>query len=251
MDKESLRDNLFAKYFECKDGILATDLVNQLHFIPEIYAKLNEMCIGNVEMFDKFDRMKEVKAINFNNKKYLILRENIYSYIIIDMDKEENILNPAEIFDENFFISNFGERAIEPGITFYNFSKYEGNIPELIAFYLENKDVFDLSRNLSYVLSISSAVTRFSINFSEGRAQLAFWAPKQELYEQLFLQYDLSPSSMQDAQKKIGLERMLEMFQEVKKIKIPVEVVPDDLYQHFLTKKEMKQVVLTKKDIDD
>ena len=34
MDKESLRDNLFAKYFECKDGILATDLVNQLHFIP-------------------------------------------------------------------------------------------------------------------------------------------------------------------------------------------------------------------------
>jgi len=39
---------------------------------------------------------------------------------------------------------------------------------------------------------------------------------------------------MQDAQNKIGLEKMQEMFERIKDIKIPKEVIPYDLYQQFL-----------------
>ena len=35
MSKDELRDQLFAKYFEIEDGILATDLVEKLAFIPK------------------------------------------------------------------------------------------------------------------------------------------------------------------------------------------------------------------------
>lgn len=41
---------------------------------------------------------------------------------------------------------------------------------------------------------------------------------------------------MQDAQSKIGVERMDEMFDKIKQIKIPQKFIPLDLYQQYQSK---------------
>lgn len=73
-----------------------------------------------------------------------------------------------------------------------------------------------------------------AVDFVNAAAQMGFQIPDQFLYEQLFLNYNLLPSRMQDVKGKIGVERMHEMFEKIKKIIIPKEVIPDDLYQQFL-----------------
>lgn len=247
MDRTILRDSLFAKYFECQDGILITELVTRLHFITDAYAQLNKMCTENVTMFSKFNSLKEIKAVSFLGKHYLILKEKMYSYVVIDADLVENVRNPKEIFDEDFFVNNFGERKTNEGLAYYNFDKYEGNIQELLSFYLENKEIFDLTHRLSYAFYIDEATTRLTINLREAKTQISFGAPGQFLYEQLFFKDALIPMGMQDAQRKIGLERMSEMLEKVKEIRVPISVIPNDLYQQFLIKKDPKQDSLVKK----
>lgn len=57
-----------------------------------------------------------------------------------------------------------------------------------------------------------------------GNCQLDFATADQFLYEQLYLKKGLVPSSMQDAERKIGKSKMLEMFQMISNIKIPFEI---------------------------
>ena len=63
---------------------------------------------------------------------------------------------------------------------------------------------------------------------------MSFQTPNQFLYEQLWFNSDLSPSGMQDAQL-IGKERMNEMFDEVKNIKIPNELIPPIILENKKT----------------
>jgi len=44
MDKDTLRNNLFESYFDEKEGVTATDLVNKLSFIPQTWEKLHILC---------------------------------------------------------------------------------------------------------------------------------------------------------------------------------------------------------------
>ena len=83
-------------------------------------------------------------------------------------------------------------------------------------------------------LEVESAWTWFYIDFVNAHIQLGFQTPNQNLYEQLFLNYDLTPYGMQDAQQKMGIEKMKEIFSKIKDIKIPKECIPDDLYQQYL-----------------
>ena len=113
---------------------------------------------------------------------------------------------------------------------------YDGNIEELLDFYTENEQVLNLSKKIHYVLKIDDTWTCFHIDFVKACAQLCFETRDQFLYEQLYLRYDLTPSRMQDAKNKIGIEKMQEMFQKIKEIKIPQEVIPSDLYKKYLIK---------------
>lgn len=87
-------------------------------------------------------------------------------------------------------------------------------------------------------------MTDFYIDFVNATAQMRFQTKDQFLYEQLFLRYDLSPSRMQDAQDKIGIEIMKEMFERIRELRIPKEIIPSDLYQQFLiqSNSEIKHV---------
>lgn len=239
MEKKVLRDNLFAKYFEVENGIEAIDLVNRLKFIPELWKELHHMCERNIKYFDSFSTLDIFKLVEYNNKKYLIIKLRMFRYVIIDIEKRENITEEQfnKEFNEEFFINNFNEVKSKKNrnmFSLYSLYIFDGNIEELLDFYIENKSTFDLPTWLYYRIEIGNAWTYFSIDFANASAQLGFQTPNQFLYEQLFLKYDLTASSLQDAQEKIGKERMQEMFDRIKTIQIPIEVIPPELYQQYL-----------------
>ncbi len=251
MDKDLLRNQLFEKYFEIEDGILAIDLVDKLSFITEVWKELHILCQNNIKCFDQYSTLYGAKLLEHNQKKYIILRLCMLRYAIIDIELMRNITKEqfSKDFDEKFFVNNFDEVFEEGYNSFprlYSLNEYNGNIQELLNVYYKNQDILNLSTHLYYKIEIGNAWTYFGINFANSKALLGFQTPDQFLYEQLFLNYDLTPSGMQDANFKIGLERMKEMFMKIREIRIPKEVIPKDLYEQFLMQCDTKNHKLEK-----
>lgn len=145
MDKATLRNNLFNKYFEVDNGVLAIDLVDKLSFIPETWNRLHMMCEKHIEYFDLFSTLDKFKAVEHNQKKYLILKLRMFRYVIIDLENMDNMPEEQfkEEFDENFFISNFNEIKRPKNLfDLYDIYNYNGNVKELVLFYNENQLVF-------------------------------------------------------------------------------------------------------------
>lgn len=249
MEKAILRNMLFEKYFEVDDGILATDLVDKLSFIPQLWNKLHVLCESNIQYFDSLSTLEKIKIIEHKNRNYLILKLRMFNYVIIDIEKMENITEKQFVaeFDEVFFTDHFNEVKFDDHrklFALYHVNNFNGDIKELLDFYLENQEVLCLSTKLRYHLEIDQAWTYFYIDFANAAAQMGFQTKDQFLYEQLFLRYDLSPSNAQDAQDRIGRDDMQKMFERIMSLKIPKEVIPEDLYQQFLiqTNTEIKHV---------
>lgn len=90
MDKDTLRNNLFESYFDEKEGVTATNLVNKLSFIPQTWEKLHILCQKNIHHFSKWNTLECFKEVKYKNKRYLILKEHSWNYTIIDME-EQNV----------------------------------------------------------------------------------------------------------------------------------------------------------------
>lgn len=239
--KDILRNQLFAKYFESDEGILVTDLVEKLGFIPEIYHELHELCEKNIRYFDSTSNIEKMRLVTRKKKQYLIMKLNMLKYVIIDIEKFENInVNQFhELFSINFLMTYFDEpKSARKYQSLLRIEEYKGDKKELFDFYLQNQNIFQLSNSICYHYKIGEAWTYFDIDFADHSARMGFQTPNQFLYEQLNLHYDLTPSRMQDAGGRIGVERMQEMFQEIPKIKIPEECIPEDLLEEYKKQKE-------------
>lgn len=246
MDTDTLRNILFEKYFENKDGILVSDLVSGLSFIPELWKKLHKLCEENISRFRFFDSLEMIKIAEINSKWYLILKLRIGNYVIVDMLKMKNISKEQFLndFNEEYFVSNFKERKLR---TNNDFSDYyllrEFNNPNVIVdFYNLNCNVLKLSTKLYYRIELGNAWTYFWIDFVNACAQLGFQTPDQFLYDHLFLNYDLTAARLQDAQSRVGLEKMNEIFERIKEIRIPEGIIPSDLLQQFLTQDTTQKI---------
>ncbi len=220
-----MRDNLFRKYFENQEGIVANDLVNTLSFIPETWKKLHKICEDNIKYFNSYSEIEECKLMQMKQKDYLILKFEILNYIIIDLKKCQNI--SRQLFESEFFKEHI-----------YDISVFDK--PEiLVNFYFQNQDVLNLSTTLEYKIFMDNAWTYFFIDFINASTQLGFQTSNQFLYEHLYLNYDLTACKMQDAKAKIGTQKMIEMFSKIKTIKIPTEVIPNDLYEQYKLMKRL------------
>ena len=249
MEKDVLRNCLFERYFEVQKGIKAIDFVSRLSFIYDLYHELDDLCEKNIEYFDCFDSIKSIRLVEYQSKSFLILKKQSWDYVVIDIKDKKSITEEQfkTIFDEDFFVENFGERKTEDSEVFslfYDVEEYQGNIDDLIDFYFRNRQVFNLPTRLYYRLDLKQAWTYFSIHLAQGTAQLGFQTPDQFLYEQLFLQSDLTPSGMQDAVGKIGKERVQEMFSKIKEIKLPVQIIPEALLSYFDLSLQNKEIDL-------
>lgn len=239
MDRDTLRNILFKKYFMVEDGVLVCDLVNKLSFIPKLWKELHIMCEKSIKYFDLFSSLEKIKMLEHNKSKYLILKLRIWKYVIIDLDKMKNIsLDEFKSeFDEKFFINNFDERKEKDEnvfTDFYRVESYNGDIQQLLNFYLKNQKILCLSTTLNYTLDVGNAWTCFHIDFANANSSMSFITSNQFLYERLLLNYDLTPFEIQDAQERIGIEKMQEMFEKIREIKIPYTFIPKDLYEQYL-----------------
>jgi hypothetical protein len=249
--KRGLREELFQKYFEQTDGILAIDFIHRLSFIEESWKQLHRLCEKNIEYFHFMSSLEKIKLIQHKNREYLILKLGLWSYVIIDLEKKESISQTdfLTLFDEDFFVTHFDEEKEEKGVfeKFYLVQEYKGDVEELYDFYLKQKHIFELSPCINYSCSIGEANTSFTIDFANARVYLGFQTPDQFLYENLNFTFDLVPWNMQDFIPKIGLEQCMDVMKRIKEIQIPKERIPSDLYEQYLieSKKEAYQLKKT------
>ena len=238
MDKVLLRDTLFKKYFQIENGISVKELNEKLSFIPKTWNKLHTLCEKSIRRFDSFSTLEKFKLIEHNNKKYLILKLRIWKYVIIDVDEMRNISREEfeKLFDEQFFIDNFDERSEGELLhDFYQVVKYQGDIQELLNFYFDNENIFNMPNQIHCKMNENEAWTYLFIDLANASVQMGFQTPDQTLYEQLFLNYDLTPYGMQDAVNKMGKEKIEELFSKMKDIEIPIDCIPQELLEYLVS----------------
>lgn len=247
MDKKAvnLRSELFEKYFENQDGILLFELMEKLKYIINIWKELHNKLEINSEDVNKYTRIELIERIKHNNRDYLIIKFMPWNYLIIDLNTQKVLSSEdvSNIFNEDFFVQNYNEKYIQDNtnnISIYWFYTLSGNITNLINFYLENIEIFNLPKNILYKIFIGEAWSYLSINLSNGNIQLGFQTDDQLLYERLFLNADLTPFGLQDAYSKIGKEKMKEMFSRIKNIIIPFDIIPEDLLSFIRSYDDIK-----------
>lgn len=231
-----LRDKLFSEYFKDSNGIRLEDLMKSLKPVTEIYQNLYTILEENLEDFDKHSSILRIKAVGSKGKHFLVIKESVLTYLIIDLDTNEvlNKQSTFRFFSEKFFIEKFGEvksKSKELFRRMFNALNYKGNIKKLIDFYIENSELLNIPSSIVYRVKFDDAYSFLSIHLSDGGNVLAFRTNDQRLYEHLFFGNDLEPLSLQDAGQKIGYAKMQEVFSKFKDIRVPISVIPESLQQ--------------------
>lgn len=246
MEKSELRNELFKKYFEETEGPLLTDFVDNLSFIPKTWRSLHKICEQNIDYFNTFTSLDHMNLMIENNKQYLVLNFSTWNFIIIDLETNKTITKEEykKKFDDEVFMNTFYSKEEQP--SFINIIEYNGNPKELLDFYIENKEILTLPTTINYGYEKDSAWTNLNIDFVNEKISLSFQTEDQFLYEHLFLNYDLTPMDFQDATKKIGKERLEEMFNEIKKIIVPKDIIPNVLYKKYLNQRKANFVKIKK-----
>lgn len=236
---DELRNKLFETYFEEDNGILLSDLMNSLSPIVDRWKELRNLLEKNIKGFSSlFSCIHDMKYIHHNDKSYLILKVGSWRYLVVD-SSNKIVLDKEAVkgtFDEYFFISNFSEQKDDlwnNGLDSLSFTKYIGDISELIEFYFSNRNYFEVPQQMVHQINIETAYTYISIDVANNIVQLGFQTPDQFLYEHLYFSGDLHPMGLQDAQEKIGLNKIGEMIERLKGIKIPWSLIPLDIYKNF------------------
>ena len=225
--KTILRDKLFQKFFENTEGNSLSDIYEYTRYITDAFDELKKIMINQSGTFDNFMNIEMIRLIKFNNQNLLFIKVSIGHYYIFDMQSKKVLTDDYKgLFNIDFFVNNFHER--KNGFDYdslYCFDEYLGNMDILFNYFITNRDVLELDNTLiRYKVMEQDAKATLFYDIKTGNCQLDFATADQFLYEQLYLKKGLIPSSMQDAERKIGKSKMLEIFQGIPNIKIPSEV---------------------------
>lgn len=252
MDRDELRNQLFEKYFELDEGIILKDLVKDLSFVVDIYKDLHKLFVENIVDYEEWSSLEKIKVIEYEKSIYLIFKFSLWEYLIIDLNTRKCLSRKDVLFrfNEEFFIDNFSEVKVfqENFFDMYDFYIYDGNINELINFYYNYEKIFKISNSIFYKISLKDFWSYIYINLVKGTGQLGFESHDQFLYEHLFFNYDLTPFVFQDAVRKIGKDKMNEMFERIGDIKIPKKCIPIEFLQNaFMSFDDDKHKLIKKK----
>lgn len=239
-EKTKLREALFTFYFEeGEDRIPITSLLKQLNPIVEVWQNLRTLLEKNVTMYDWSSGLDLVKIISYQGNTYLFIKENMWSYIIININSKK-VLTKEEvtfIFSKEFFVQNLEE---EPTLNedWLDWCYQCRNANKIVEYCLSYEDILKLPNSIVCEYKIKDAITYLRIGLSDKSIQLGFQTPDQFLYEFLNLNFDLTPWGMQDAYHRLGIEKMKEMLAKVKEAKIPLSFVPQEfLEENTITRK--------------
>ncbi len=241
-EQTKIRTSLFAKYFEVEEGMELPKFFEKIEEIRNKWSEFHSIIRKNVPFYYKHDYLKMVKIISKENKSYLIIKLHSWDYLVIDLEMEKAIIKEEAkyIFDEEeFFIENFNERERNKNqYLFFNSCK---NSKEIIDFYFQNETIFKLPTVIEYCLNVQEAYTGLHIDLVGNFTHLGFYAKRQGLKEQYFLDSNLCFVNDTDIQNRIGKTKMQEMLEQIKTIKIPYEVIPEYFKKEDYTR-EIKKV---------
>lgn len=231
-----LRDLLFGEFFKAQDGIRLEELMKSSKSVTEIWQKLNNILSENAEGFDQYTSVMKLKTVISKGKHFLVIRKMPLTYLVIDLDTSEVLDKHSALryFSEKVLIDKFGELKSDSKKSFlmmFNCLSYNGEVLELIDFYVENEVILNISNNILYRVKIGDAYAFLSIHLNDGGNSLAFRTKDQRLYEHLFFNNDLEPLALQDAGQKMGYQKMQEIFSRIKDIKVPYSLIPESLKQ--------------------
>ena len=223
--KNKLRNNLFGKFFQNKEGIKASALNTKVKFIIEKYNEINKLLAKEDDRFTLFDNVSFVKKIMLNDKEYLILRTSSFKFIIIDIDSKKTLDTDMvnDLFSNEFFKQNIDKHGLSDLYEFIT-TNYTN---EIINIYNKSKSVFDIPTQIIYEINIDNASATLIININYDGAILMFNTPDQFLYEQIFLGKDLKPQGMSSPS--LSNDKAFRIANKIKDIVIPYDIIPSDL----------------------
>ena len=223
--RKELRNKLFSKFFQNKEGISASTLNNKVKFIIEKYDELNKLLAKEDEHFALFDNVGYIKKVMLEHKEYLVLRTSSFKFIIIDIDNKKTLDTDEvnKIFNNEFFKQNIDEHGLSDLYEFLS----TGYINEILKIYEKNESLFNLPTHIIYEVNINDANATLIININCENCVLMFNTPDQFLYEQIFLGKDLKPSGMSSPT--LDQNKALGIANKVKDIIIPFNVIPSEL----------------------
>lgn len=223
--KNDLRNKLFSKFFQNKEGIPASMLFDKLSFIRKKYDNINKLITKEDEGITLDQNVKFIKKVKLNNNEYLLICTSSFNFIVIDISNKKtlNINEVHDIFSDEFFRKNIEEHGLSE---FYNFlpTKY---IDEILEIYNSNEFLFTLPIYIMYEVNIGEATATLILNTNCEKAILFFEAPNQFLYEHLVLGKNLEPTLMSAST--LDHDKGFGVANKVKDIIIPYDVIPKEL----------------------
>lgn len=221
---------LFSMFFENKkdNSIPISELSYKIKKLSENWQDLYQIFKMNSNDFDDYSSIRKIKEVIYNNKNYLIFQINIWSYFIIDLNTKKIVdfgenLSP---FNEQFFIDNFDERTIiNPDKFYYTINYDENNLNNLVDYIDSNKAVFLERNHFNYTLKSSDNYTA-SISFDVTNGNITvFLGNYNGTVNYIFLNGNLEPIGVSNPTG--NMEELKKMVLEVKKITVPVSVIPN------------------------
>ncbi len=231
-EKTKLRDALFNKYFENgEDRVEILEVLDQLQPTIKMWESLDALLKESIEDYEWFDGVKMVRFISYQGVDYLVIKIRMFKYFMVDIKKKKVLTKEdvVSLFTEDFFTTNFKERKLKSKshyLVMYYFLECKQNLEELVAFCEANQEYLEMPNSIYCRFEIGEAWTYLDINMSTKEIQLGFQTPDQTLYDFLHFGIDLTPWGMQDAQQRMGVEKMREICEKVKEIKIPKSCIP-------------------------
>ena len=183
-ERYRLRQELWNKIINNKDGMRAINVVSQLNQIHSIYEEFGDLiyhsCTRKRNHFLKKTPRKVDKFCSLGND-YLIIWIGT-SYLVIDMNQNTIVSNSSEINQ----IGEFNGFIIDD--TF-------DNIDKIVAFYRKNESIFSIAPKIRYVVSLEEkdAYSVFSISLCYRNSIFGFYTPDQFLYETITFDDSLRP----------------------------------------------------------
>lgn len=218
-ERYRLRQELWNRFINNKDGMRATDIVSQLDQIHDIYDEFGNLIYHGCTKKMRYlkNNPRKVDKVCSLGKEYLVIWIQTY-YLVIDMNKNKLVTNSTELEQ----IGKLNGFIIDD--TF-------DNVDEIVAFYRNYEPVFSISPKIRYVVSLEEkgAYSVFSISLCYRNAIFGFYTPDQFLYETITFDDSLRPY-VDDTKKRVSQEELKNIINGIGDIVIPYSVIPKELF---------------------
>jgi len=170
---------LFELYFkDCSDSVNLEYFVNCLVGIKEKWRNLYQILEDELEDFDDYSKVMDIKKLEYINRDYLIVKFLPFDYLIIDCFSQKVLFDEEifKLFSQDFFINNFSEEYVKNYEKVYYFFGGSDDFAKCVLnFYEHNKDILVYDNNF-YVekRTEDNCVTSICINLTNLEVTLGF-----------------------------------------------------------------------------